>query len=71
MRIHRSFLINIGKTLNKPITKFYDSDDVNVIVAELPLTSFYKKQNLFWETMSTNVNKVLKTEAFELTVTCI
>ena len=50
-RIHTSSLINIEKILNRPITKFYNSDDVNVIAAELRLTktrpiSFYKKHNL-------------------------
>ena len=50
-----STLINIEKFLNKPITKFYNSDDVNVIVAEIRFTKrgqllsirniiFYKKQ---------------------------
>ena len=29
---------------------------------------FYKRQNLLWETMVTIVNKVLKTEAFVLTI---
>ena len=50
-RIHTSSLINIEKFLNRPITKFYNGDDVNVIVAELRLiktrlTSFHKKHNL-------------------------
>ena len=50
-RIHTSSLINIEKILNRPITKFYNSDDVNMIAAELRLTktrptSFYKKHNL-------------------------
>ena len=49
-RIHTSSLIKIEKILNRPITKFYNSDDVNVIAAELGLaktrpTSFYKKQS--------------------------
>ena len=50
-----STLINIEKFLNKPITKFYNSDDVNVIAAEIRFTKrgqllsitniiFYKKQ---------------------------
>ena len=39
------------KVLNKPITKFYNGDGVNVILAELRLTKtrptfFYKKHNL-------------------------
>ena len=58
-RIHTSLLINIEKILNRPITKFYNSDDVNVIAAELRLTrtrpiSFYMKHNLSkkqWEQM--------------------
>ena len=50
-RIHTSSLMKIEKTLNRPITKFYNDDDVNVIVAELRLTktrptSFNKKHNL-------------------------
>ena len=50
-RIHTSSLINIEKILNRPITKFYNTDDVNVIAEELRLTktrptSFYKKHNL-------------------------
>ena len=66
-RIHTSSLINIEKILNRPITKFYNSDDVNVIAAELRLTktrltSFYKKHNLLQETMPTDVNKVLQTK---------
>ena len=32
-RIHTSSLINIEKILNRPITKFYNSDDVNGIAA--------------------------------------
>ena len=48
---HTSSLINIEKILNRPITKFYNGDDVNMIAAELRLTktrttSFDKKQNL-------------------------
>ena len=34
----------IEKILNRPITKFYDGDDVNVIVTELWLT---KTANFF------------------------
>ena len=51
-RIHSSsFLIKIEKFLNRPITKCYNSDEVNVIAAELLLTktkstSFHKKHNL-------------------------
>ena len=46
---HTSSFNNMEKILNRPITKFYNSDDVNAIVAELRLTktrpaSFYKKQ---------------------------
>ena len=66
-RIHTSSLIKTEKTLNRPITKFYNSDDVNVIAAELRLaktrpTSFNKKHNLLLETMPTDVNRVLKTK---------
>ena len=50
-RIHTSSLIKIEKILNRPITKFCNSDDVNVIAAELRLTktrpaSLYKRHNL-------------------------
>ena len=50
-RIHTSSLIKIEKILNRPITKFYNSDDVNVIATELRLTktrpaSLYKRHNL-------------------------
>ena len=50
-RVHTSSLINIENILNRPITRFYNSVDVNVIAAELRLTntrptSFYKKHNL-------------------------
>ena len=50
-RIHASSLIKIEKILNRPITKFYNSDDVNVIPAELGLiktkpTSLHKRHNL-------------------------
>ena len=43
-----SSLVNIEKILNRPINKFYKSDDVNVSGAELQLTktrpnSLYKK----------------------------
>ena len=37
-RIHTSSLIKIEKILNRPITKFCNSDDVNVIAGELRLT---------------------------------
>ena len=54
-RIHTSSLTKILKILNRPITKFYNIDDVNVIAVELGLTKtrsisfcketiFYKKQ---------------------------
>ena len=50
-RMHTSSLINIEKVLNRPVAKFYNSVDVNVIGAELRLnktrpTSFHKKNNL-------------------------
>ena len=32
-RIHTSSLFNIEKILNRPITKFYSGNDVDVIVA--------------------------------------
>ena len=65
-RIHTSLLIKIEKTLNRPITKFYNGDDVNVIATEIRLTktrstSFNRKQILLEETMPTDVNKILKT----------
>ena len=46
-----SSLINIEKILNRPITNFYNSDDVSVIAEGLrhtktKLTSFCKKHNL-------------------------
>ena len=55
-RIHASSLINIQKILNRHITKFCNSDDVNVIAAGLRLIKtrstffirniiFYKKQS--------------------------
>ena len=57
------------KTLNRPITKFYSGDDVNVIAGELRLTkmrptSFNEKQSFktpcLKETMPTDVNEVWK-----------
>ena len=36
--IHRSLLRKIEKNLNRPITKFYNSDDVNTTTAELRQT---------------------------------
>ena len=67
MRVHTSSPIKIEKIFNRPITKFYNSDDVNVIAAELRLTktrptSFYKRHNLLQKIMPTDVNKVLKTK---------
>ena len=61
-RIHTSSLINIEKILNRPITKFDNGDDVNVIAAELPLTETRptfssKKHNLLYETMTTDLNE--------------
>ena len=48
--IHTSSRVKIEKILNRPITKFYNSDNVNVIAAELRLTktrptSLYKRHN--------------------------
>ena len=53
--------------MNRPITKFYNSNDTNVIVVELQLTkarstTFYKKHNLLKEIMLTDENKVFKTK---------
>ena len=53
VRIHTNSLINIEKTLNRPIPKFYNGDDVNAIAAELRLTktrtpSFYSKHLIFY-----------------------
>ena len=50
-RVHTSSLFKIEKTLNRPITKFYNGDDVDVIASELRLTktrptSSNKKNNL-------------------------
>ena len=50
-RIHTNSLINIEKIFIRPNTKFYNTEDVNGIAAELQLTktrptSFYKKHNL-------------------------
>ena len=66
-RINASSLIYTEKILNRPITKFYNSDDVNVIATELRLTktrstSFYKKHNILQRTMPTHVDKGLKTK---------
>ena len=52
-------------TFKRPITKFYKSDDVNIIAAELRLTktrptSLYKRHNLLQETIPTNVNNMWK-----------
>ena len=37
-KIHTVSLINTEKILNRPITKFYNSNGINVIVVELQLT---------------------------------
>ena len=65
-RIHADSFINIEKSMNKPITKFYNADDVSVIVTKLRFTkarpiSFRKKHNILWELMPKSVNKILKT----------
>ena len=49
-RIQPSYLINIEKILNEPVTKFDNGDDANVIAAEFRLTktrptSLYEKQS--------------------------
>ena len=51
VRIHTSSFSHIEKILNRPLTKFYNNDDLSVIAAELRLaktrsTSFYKKHHL-------------------------
>ena len=38
-------LINIEKTLNRPIAKFYNGDDANVTAAELRLAEFLLQQH--------------------------
>ena len=48
-KIQKSSLFNIEKILNRPITKFYNDDEVNAVVLELRFTktrptSSYKKQ---------------------------
>ena len=50
-RIHSSSLTKIEKILNRCITKFYNSDDVNMIAAKLLLTKtrphyLYKRQSV-------------------------
>ena len=77
-RIHTNSFMNIEKILNRPITKFYNGNGVNLIEAELRLTSFYKKQNILSEIMPRNVCmiycklylanyiKLLRTASFEL-----
>ena len=50
-KTHTSSFMHIEKILNRPINKFYNGDDVNVIAAELQLnkttrTSLNKKHNL-------------------------
>ena len=64
-RIHTSSLINIEKILDRPFTKFCNSDDVNVIAVELMLietrpTSFYTKHVLS-KSIPPDVNEDLKT----------
>ena len=63
-RIHKSSLINIEKILDRPFTKFCNSDDVNVVAVELWLietrpTSFYKKYFLS-KSIPPDVNEDLK-----------
>ena len=63
-RIHTSSLINIEKILDRPFTKFCNSDDVNVVAVELWLietrpTSFYKKYFLS-KSIPPDVNEDLK-----------
>ena len=55
-RIHTSSLINIYIMLNRPITKFCNGDDVNVIAGELQLIKSARKtwtlKNLELENMN-------------------
>ena len=67
MRIHTSTFIKVERTLNRPVTKFFNGNGINVIAAELRLTktrptSFYKKQFF----IKNNVNKVLQKIAWVL-----
>ena len=52
-RIHTSLLNTTQTLLNRPITKFYNGDDVNMIATELRPTD---------ELMPTYVNEVFKTK---------
>ena len=65
-RIHTRSLINIEKILNRPIAKFYNSDDVNVIELQQSYGSLkqgellFIRNNVLLETIPTYVNKILK-----------
>ena len=52
LRIHASSLINTEKILDRPFTKFYNGNDVNVIAAELRLTKtrplFFMRNIIFY-----------------------
>ena len=62
-KIHRSSFRKIEKILNRPITKLYNSDDVNATTAELRQTktrSIFLKMidNLLHETKVTGGDKI-------------
>ena len=74
-RIHTSSLINIEKILDRPFTKFCNSDDVNVVAVELWLietrpTSFYKKYFLS-KSIPPDVNEDLKINCTKKTSICL
>ena len=61
--IHRNSLRKTEYILNRTITKFYYSDDVNTTTAELRQTktrpiSFYVIDNLLYETKVTSGDKI-------------
>ena len=62
-RIHTSSLISIKRIFNRPIIKFYNGHEVNMISAEL--RAFHKKHNLLEETIPTDVHEVLKTKCLK------
>ena len=65
-KVARIHTISLSTLERFEYTKFYNSDDVIVIVAAWWLTkttpiSFYNKHDILQETMPTDVNKVLTT----------
>ena len=48
-KIYTSSLIKIEKILNRSITKFYNSNDIGVIAAEVGLTKM--RQTFFYKTL--------------------